>query len=341
MMSTMNMLICQEPKKLIWKQREIPIPGEGEALIKIKSVGICGTDIHAWGGNQPFFSYPRVLGHEICGEIVGLGKNIHQFRKGQQVAVIPYVACLQCPACQSGRTNCCEKISVIGVHQDGGFSEYLSVPADNLLDAEGIDPQAAALIEPFAISAHAVRRADIQPGDQVLVVGAGPIGLGAAAIAHADGAHVVVADTSTARREHVISRLGLPVVDPSADDFDTQIRAQFDGSLAQKVIDATGNQHAMNNTVNLIRHGGSIVFVGLFKGDLQFSDPEFHKKETTMMGSRNATPEDFAKVGRLMAEGQLTARMMLTHRFAFRELAEIYESDVINNRHLIKGVITF
>ncbi len=119
------------------------------------------------------------------------------------------------------------------------------------------------------------------------------------------------------------------------------MRAQFGGSLAQKVIDATGNQHAMNNTVNLIRHGGTVVFVGLFKGELQFSDPEFHKKETTMMGSRNATPEDFAKVGRLMAEGKITAGMMLTHRYPFATLAETYERDVINNRELIKGVITF
>ncbi|WP_350327252.1 zinc-binding alcohol dehydrogenase family protein [Pectobacterium aroidearum] len=340
-MSTMNTLICQEPKKLVWKKREIPIPGEGETLIKIKSVGICGTDIHAWGGNQPFFSYPRVLGHEICGEVVDTGKNVHQFKKGQQVAVIPYVACQQCPACKSGRTNCCEKISVIGVHQDGGFSEYLAVPATNVLLAEGIDPQAAALIEPYAISAHAVRRAKVLQGEQVLVVGAGPIGLGAAAIAKADGAHVVVADTSAARREHVIAHLNLSVVDPSAEDFEAQLRAEFSGSLAEKVIDATGNQHAMNNTINLIRHGGSIVFVGLFKGDLQFSDPDFHKKETTMMGSRNATPEDFAKVGRLMSEGKLTAEMMLTHRYPFSTLADIYEKDVINNRELIKGVITF
>ncbi|EPC0821699.1 zinc-binding alcohol dehydrogenase family protein [Escherichia albertii] len=319
-MSTMNVLICQKPKELVWKQREIPIPGDSEALIKIKSVGICGTDIHAWGGNQPFFNYPRVLGHEICGEIVGLGKNIHDLKNGQQVAVIPYVACQECPACKSGRTNCCEKISVIGVHQDGGFSEYLSVPVANILPADGIDPQAAALIEPFAISAHAVRRA---------------------AIAKADGAQVVVADTSPTRREHVATYLELPVLDPSAEDFDAQLRKQFGGSLAQKVIDATGNQHAMNNTVNLIRHGGTVVFVGLFKGELQFSDPEFHKKETTMMGSRNATPEDFAKVGRLMAEGKITAGMMLTHCYPFATLAETYERDVINNRELIKGVITF
>ena len=340
-MTTMNTLVCQEPKKLIWAQRNIPVPGANEALIKIKTVGICGTDIHAWGGNQPFFSYPRVLGHEICGEVVAVGENINTLHPGQQVAVIPYVACQQCPACLSGRTNCCEAISVIGVHQDGGFSEYLCVPVSNLLLAEGLDPEAAALIEPFAISAHAVRRAAVQPGDDVLVVGAGPIGLGAAAIAHADGARVVVADTSTARREHVAGFLGLPTVDPAAADFSERLRAQFDGALAKTVIDATGNQHAMNNSINLIRHGGSIVFVGLFKGELTFSDPEFHKKETTLMGSRNATGEDFAKVGRLMAEGKLNARMMLTHRYAFRDLAEIYEPGVINNRRLIKGVIAF
>ena len=340
-MTTMNVLVCQEPKVMIWEKREIPKPGDDEALIKLKTVGICGTDIHAWGGNQPFFSYPRVLGHEICGEIVGLGKNINHVHNGQQVVVIPYVSCRKCPACRSGRTNCCENISVIGVHQDGGFSEFLSVPANSLLVTDGIDPQAAALIEPYAISAHAVRRAAILPGEQVLVVGAGPIGLGAAAIAKADGAQVVVADTSAARRAHVDTFLGLTTLDPSAADFDASLRAAFGGSLAQKVIDATGNPQAMNNTVNLIRHGGSITFVGLFKGNLQFSDPEFHKKETTMMGSRNATEEDFAKVGRLMAEGKITAQMMLTHRYEFHALAEIYEQQVINNRELIKGVIHF
>ncbi|HKN03018.1 MAG TPA: zinc-binding alcohol dehydrogenase family protein [Buttiauxella sp.] len=340
-MTLMKSLVCLEPKKMEYQERENPIPGDNEALLKIKSVGICGTDIHAWSGNQPFFSYPRVLGHEICGKVISLGSKVKHLYCGQLVAVIPYVSCEKCPACQNGRSNCCENISVIGVHQDGGFSEYLSVPVSNLLPVDGITQDAAALIEPFAISAHAVRRADIHSGNEVLVVGAGPIGLGAAAIAKADGAKVIVADTSAERRAHVEQNLGLETIDPSREDFESQLRGKFNGSLAQKLIDATGNQHAMNNTVNLIRHGGSIVFVGLFKGDLQFSDPEFHKKETTMMGSRNATPEDFEKVGRLMAQGKLTANMMLTHRYHFDSLAETFESDVINNRQLIKGVIQF
>lgn len=337
----MKALVCLEPTKFVYQQRDIPTPKADEALLKIKAVGICGTDIHAWAGKQPFFNYPRVLGHEICGEVVALGAEVSQLRVGERVAVMPYLSCGHCGACQSDRGNCCENISVVGVHQDGGFSEYLTLPASSLLSVDDVDPVDAALIEPFAISAHAIRRAGLQPGAHVLVSGAGPIGLGVAAIAKADGAKVVVADTSAPRRAHVERELGVTALDPSDAGFEAALRDQFDGMLASTVIDATGNQQAMNNSVNLIRHGGKIVFVGLFKGDLSFSDPEFHKKETTMMGSRNATAEDFAKVGRLMAAGTLAARMMLTHRFAFDGLAERYESEVVNNRELLKGVIEF
>ncbi|AHG21721.1 galactonate oxidoreductase [Chania multitudinisentens RB-25] len=340
-MATMSTLVCQEPTKLVYQQRALPQPAPHEAVLKVITVGICGTDIHAWSGQQPFFSYPRVLGHEICGEIVSVGSSVNGLHIGQRVAVIPYVSCQHCSACHSGRPNCCENISVIGVHQDGGFSEYLSVPVSNLLAVDDVEPEAAALIEPFSISAHALRRAAVVQGDHLLVVGAGPIGLGVAAIAKADGAKVVVADTSAQRRAHVEQVLGLATLNPADSGFEAALRAQFDGMLAEKIIDATGNQRAMNQSVNLIRHGGSITFVGLFKGDLQFSDPEFHKKETTMMGSRNATKEDFVKVGQLMATGKITAKMMLSHQFDFATLAEKYEADVINNKQLIKGVIRF
>ena len=340
-MKTMKVLVLDQPTKLIYQQRPTPFPAPAEAVIKIITVGICGTDIHAWSGQQPFFSYPRVLGHEICGEIISLGNQATGWRIGQRVTVMPYLSCHHCGACLSGKTNCCENISVIGVHQDGGFSEFLSVPVSNLLAVDDVAPEAAALIEPFAISAHAVRRAAIAPDDPLLVVGAGPIGLGVAAIAKADGAQVVVADTSAERRRHVERVLELPALNPLDDQFEARLRGQFGGMLAAKVIDATGSAQAMNHAVNLIRHGGSIVFVGLFKGDLQFSDPEFHKKETTLMGSRNATEEDFVKVGRLMATGAITAQMMLTHHFDFDSLAEDYEAQVINNKQLIKGLIRF
>lgn len=338
----MKTLICEKPYELKYKERSRPTPNAGEALVKILSVGICGTDIHAYTGNQPFFTYPRVLGHELCGTIEELGVSCGEdFVVGDKIALIPYVACEECPSCLSGKTNCCENISVIGVHRDGGFSEFLTVPVKNILKVNDIDSNTAALIEPFAISAHAVRRANLSHREQVLVVGAGPIGLGAAAIAAADGAQVIVADTQAARREHVQKHLGLETLDPSSPDFEQNLRSAFDGSLAATVIDATGNARAMNSAVNHIRHGGKIVFVGLFKGNLEISDPDFHKKETTLMGSRNATKEDFSKVQRLMSEGKLSSKMMLTHAFSFNTIGDSYEKDVINNKELLKGVIEF
>lgn len=340
-MTTMQTLVIAEPKKMVWTTREQPAPAAGEALIKLIAAGICGTDIHAWAGNQPFFSYPRVLGHELCGEVVALGAGAQGIKPGQRVALIPYLSCLRCDACQSGKTNCCENISVIGVHQDGGFCDFLAVPVSNLLRVDDVAPEAAALIEPFAISAHAVRRAQVTTNEHVLVVGAGPIGLGVAAIAAAEGANVVVADTSEFRRAHVAQELGLAALDPARDDFYDALRAQFNGRLALKVIDATGSPAAMNNAVNLMRHGGTVVYVGLHKGDLTIPDSEFHKKETTLLGSRNATREDFDRVRDLMASGKLRAEMMLNAHFAFSTLAEDFEPQVINNRELIKGVIHF
>ncbi|KTR88347.1 MULTISPECIES: zinc-binding alcohol dehydrogenase family protein [Pantoea] len=340
-MTNMKTLVVAEPRSMVWQQRSVPTPAAHEVLIKPIAAGICGTDIHAWAGNQPFFSYPRVLGHELCGEVVALGAAAQGFQPGQRVALIPYVACQRCDACLSGKTNCCEQISVIGVHQDGGFCEFLSVPDTNLLAVDDVAPEAAALIEPFAISAHAVRRAALVADEQVLVVGAGPIGLGVAAIAAAAGAQVVVADTSAQRRAHVAQQLQLATIDPLAADFTAALRAEFGGRLAAKVIDATGSPAAMNSAVQLIRHGGTIVFVGLHKGDLVIPDTEFHKKETTLLGSRNATREDFDKVRALMASGQLRADMMLNRHYDFSTLAETFEPGVINNPELIKGVIHF
>ncbi|MFU2134070.1 zinc-binding alcohol dehydrogenase family protein [Gallibacterium anatis] len=334
----MKALVCNKPFEFSYKQLSTPTIKEDQVLLKVAAVGICGTDIHAFGGNQPFFSYPRILGHEASGIIADIGSKVSQWKVGQRVALIPYVSCGECDACRSGRTNCCEKISVIGVHEDGAFSEYLAAPARNILAIDDqVDDITAALIEPFAISAHAVRRAEIKAGDDVLIVGAGPIGLGAAAIAAADGANVAIADTSAERREHIKTQLKLPAFNP----IDEKVENFFNGKLPLIVIDATGNQKAMNNDVNLIRHGGRIVFVGLFKGDFSIHDPDFHKKETTLLGSRNATPEDFEKVQSLMAQGKLSASMMLTHTFKFDQLAEVFEEQVVNNKALIKSIVTY
>lgn len=338
----MKTLVCTEPKNLEYVTRVKPEPKSNEVVLKVKAVGICGTDIHAWAGVQPFFEYPRVLGHEIFGVIDSVGSNVTNLQKDQRAIVMPYVSCGKCDACLNGKTNCCENISVIGVHQDGGFSEFLTVPADNILPVDdNVSADAAAFIEPFSISAHAVRRANIKPGHNVLVVGSGPIGLGAAAVAKANGGNVVVADISKERQAFIEDKLELKTVNPMDDNFEESLRNAFGGRLPLKVLDATGNMHSMNNAVNLISHGGDIVFIGLHKGDVTFKDTEFHKKETTMMGSRNATKEDFQHVINLMSQGILSYKLMLTHKFKFDTLANVYEEEVVNNKNLFKGIIEF
>ena len=310
----MKTLICHRPGDIQYIRRDIPALKENEALLKIKAVGICGTDIHAFAGRQPFFSYPRVLGHEICGEVVSFGNACTTLKTGQRYSVIPCIPCRQCAACREGKTNCCEQVSLYGVHQDGGFSEYLAVREQNLVEVpEQLNDSSAALIECFAIGAHAVRRAEVASGQNVLVIGAGPIGLATAAIARAAGANVVVADIDARRRQHVGDKLGLATIDPTAADFIDQLRQQFSGELACTVLDATGNKGSMSQAVNLIRHGGKIVFIGLYIGELVMDDPTFHKKETTLLSSRNATREDFDRVIALMRAG----RFLGTNPIAF------------------------
>src|SRR5271156_24170 len=152
-------------------------PQAGEVLVRVLAVGICGTDLHAFEGTQPFFSYPRILGHELAGELEEFD-DAPGFEKGEKVSFIPYFNCGICIACRIGKTNCCTHMQVCGVHLDGGMVEYLSVPSSSLLHSQGLSLDELALIEPLAIGAHGVRRAAIQSGEYVLVIGAGPIGLG-------------------------------------------------------------------------------------------------------------------------------------------------------------------
>ncbi|EGU57656.1 hypothetical protein VINI7043_07580 [Vibrio nigripulchritudo ATCC 27043] len=338
----MKTLICNAPHDMEYIERDKPTYQPNEALIKLKAAGICGTDIHAYTGNQPFFSYPRVLGHELCGVVEECGESCSDIRIGDRVSVIPCVACGDCVACAEGKTNCCENVSLYGVHQDGGFCEYLAVLESNLVKVNSnLSDSTVALTECFAIGAHAVRRGQVADGENVLVIGAGPIGIGAAAIAKARGANVVVADVNPSRQAHVESTLNVKAVNPLSDSFEADLRAQFSGELADTLMDATGNKASMTNAVNFIRHGGKMVFIGLYIGDLQIDDPTFHKKETTLISSRNATREDFETVLAFFESGALSEDMMVNQEFDFHTFGEDYASVVASNQTLIKGVVKY
>ena len=160
--------------------------------MRIRRIGICGTDLHAYQGNQPFITYPRIFGHELAGEIDSIEDNPYDLKPGDPVVMVPYLECGKCIACRMGKTNCCTQLKVLGVHSDGGMRQWMLVPSDHLIKAESLDLDQVALVECMAIGAHAVRRAEIQPNEYVLIIGAGPIGLGTMQFAKADGAKVIV-----------------------------------------------------------------------------------------------------------------------------------------------------
>ncbi len=203
----MRAVMCVEPQALELVDRPKPTRAETEVLIRIRRVGLCGTDYHIYSGNQPSLTYPRVMGHQLAGEVVEADAG-SPFRNGQRVTINPYLACGKCIACRRGKPNCCARIAVLGVHMDGGMQDVITVPESSVIDAAGLTREQAAMVEFLAIGAHAVSRAQLQPGDQILVAGAGPIGIAVALFARCDGARVTIIDTRAARLRHARERLG-------------------------------------------------------------------------------------------------------------------------------------
>src|SRR5436190_6359314 len=295
-MMAMKTLVCIRPGLLEYNSSERPQLKKNHAIIKIKRIGICGTDLHAFEGTQPFFSYPRILGHELAGELVEFD-NAPGFKIGETVSFIPYLNCGNCIACRTGKPNCCVNLKVCGVHLDGGMVEYLSVPSSLLLHSEGLSFDELALVEPLAIGAHGVRRAAIVPGEFVLVMGAGPIGLGVMEFAQIAGGKVIALDINKERLRFCKNKLHVAhAINASTDDIIGKLMEVTNNDMPTVVIDATGNLKAINNAFNYMAHGARYILIGLQKENISFSHPEFHKREATLMSSRNATRQDFEQV---------------------------------------------
>ncbi|MBO3269090.1 zinc-binding alcohol dehydrogenase family protein [Hymenobacter defluvii] len=335
----MNTLICSAPTQLAYEHRPAPTLRPGEALLRIRRIGICGTDLHAFEGTQPFFSYPRVLGHELAGEVVDTG-DATDFQVGEAVTFIPYFGCGTCIACRRGLPNCCVQMQVCGVHLDGGMTELLGVPAAALVHGNSLTFDELALVEPLAIGAHGVRRAGVQPGEFVLVVGAGPIGLGVMEFARIAGAHVIALDLNEQRLSFCRSALGVThTINAGNADVAEQLRHITYGDMPTVVIDATGSQRAINNAFQYLAHGGRFVLVGLQKGDISFSHPEFHKREATLMSSRNATRADFEHVLHAMHQGLVQPTTYITHRVPFGQAKDVFASWLDPATGVIKAMI--
>lgn len=334
----MKSIVCDTPGTLRMEQRPVPVPAAGDVLVRIRRIGICGTDMHIFRGTQPFLSYPRVMGHELSGHVVSAPEG-STLAAGDQVYIMPYLSCGDCIACRNGKTNCCTNIQVLGVHRDGGMTEFLALPQRFVFKTEGISLDDAAMIEFLAIGAHAVTRGAVSPGKNVLVVGAGPIGMAVMLFAKLKGASVTVLDGRADRLQFCRDALGVTrTVELGATDKD-ELAALTNGEFFDVVFDATGNIAAMERGLEFVAHGGTYVLVSIVRDRLSFSDPEFHKRETSLLGSRNATAEDFEEVVRAMKAGLVPTGLLNTHRTTLDEFTNVLPLWMEPSSGVIKAIV--
>jgi alcohol dehydrogenase len=321
---------------------EPPAPGPGEVLVRVHRIGICGTDYSGYLGKMPFFSYPRIPGHELGVEVVSIGAGVANVKPGDRCSVEPYMNCQSCFACRQGRGNCCETLKVLGVMMDGGMCELLIIPARKLHPSAKLTFEQLALVETLGIGCHAVNRGNPKPGETVLVVGAGPIGLAVTEFAKLSGARTIVLDLVESRLHFVRKKMGIQdVVLAKGDAGDLEkLKELTDGTLAQVVIDATGSNKSMSNALNFVSFTGRLVYVGITQQEVAFPHaPVLHRRELTLLASRNALPPDFTRIICLIEEGSLDTRPWITHHATFDDLIEVFPRWLKAETGVIKAVV--
>lgn len=334
----MKAIVCEKPGTLALAERPEPQLRAGEILIRMRRVGVCGTDMHIFAGKHPYLEYPRIMGHELSGKVEATLPG-SAFEVGEQVTINPYIACGACIACRRGKPNCCTAIEVLGVHRDGGLCELLALPERNVYRAEGISIDQAAMLEFLAIGAHAVRRARLEPGTRALVVGAGPVGIGAMLLARLQGVSVTALDLRAERLWFCRDRLGIDAVVTPDNDLLDSLKQLTNGDFYDTVFDATGNASSIMQGFNYVAHGGTYVLISVVKDTISFSDPEFHKREMSLLGSRNATAEDFEHVLENVRNGNIPTGLLLTHRAGLEELVDRFVEWGQPDREVIKAVV--
>jgi alcohol dehydrogenase len=336
----MKALSLDAPRQ--WKRvdlQEPSAPAAGEALVRVHNVGICGTDLSGYLGKMPFFSYPRIPGHELGVEVVAVGPDVTNVRPGDRCAVEPYINCQQCYACRRGHTNCCEKHQTLGVHCDGGLRPRFLVPARKLHISRTLSFEQLALVETLAIGCHAVDRSGLQSHESCLIIGAGPIGLATLEFVKLTGAKTIMLDMHEGRLEFCRRVMGVQHTLTPTETLEQDLRDLTDGHLPDVVIDATGNCHSMASAFGLITHAGRLVFVGITTEEVKFRHPVFHKPEGTLLCSRNALSADFTRIVGLIEEGKIDTGPWITHRASFDELIDVFPSYTRPETGVIKAIV--
>lgn len=338
----MKALSLREPRH--FEQIEIAeaaAPGPGEALVRVHRVGVCGTDISGYLGKMPFFSYPRIPGHELGVEVLAIGEGVSNVAPGDRCSVEPYMNDPGSFASRRGRPNCCERLRVLGVHTDGGLRPRFVLPARKLHRSTRLEWEQLALVETLAIGCHCIARAAPEVGENLLIIGAGPIGLSVLEFARLAQARIIMLDMNPQRLEfcrrvmHVEHTLEHKGEEPTI----AALREMTDGNLPTIVIDATGSAASMSSAFQYVAHTGKLVYVGITTDTIQFKHPLLHAREMTVMGSRNALPEDFSRIISLIEDGRIDTRPWITHRTAFDDLIGDFPSFTRPETGVIKAVV--
>ena len=311
----------------------------GQALLRVRSIGVCGTDLHGYMGRQPFFEYPRIIGHELGADVVSIAADVTNVSVGDRCSVRPYLTCGICIACRRGKSNCCTTLKCLGVHTDGGMRDFIALPANNLHVANDLTYDQLALVETLCIGGHAVDRAVVQPDEHVLVIGAGPIGLGVIEFLRQVTPNIIVMDVSISRLGFCAEHLGIQRTVVAGENALRQVESMTNGELPTAVFDATGNPGSMMSAFQYVSHGGRLVYVGLCQADITFSDPFLHRREITLLASRNAVAANFDKTIRLIKSGRIDTRPWITHNATFDTVVENFPTWLRPDSGTIKAMV--
>ena len=334
----MRAAIINSPFKMEVGTRETPTPGPNEVLVSVGAAGICAGDMYIYLGKNPYASYPQVAGHEIAGVVAAVGAGVTGLEVGAPVVVEPFIGCGSCYPCRVGKANCCANLRIIGVHQPGGYAEFLTAPAQNIHRVPpGLSLSFASFAEPVAISVQACRRGEVKAGEYVFILGCGPIGLALVEVAKARGAQVAATDISPDRLE-AAAQFGAEIV-PAGERLAQTVLDQTNGEGAAVVIEATGNPRAMEQTVELVAAGGRIVIVGLVKQGVGVTFPglDFTRKEMTVVGSR-ASVNCFPEALQLLANGSITYPRVATE-FSLWDAPSVFAKLAQDPGSVHKGVL--
>lgn len=336
----MRIVNIEEPGKIALKETEKPIPKKGEALLKVKYCGICGSDVATYTGNQPFTTYPRIPGHEFSAEIVEIEDNQYGLKAGMSVTANPYFNCGKCYSCRRGKVNCCEDNKTMGVQRDGSFAEYITMPIERIVDGKGLSPMTLALIEPFSIGYHAINRGNVKKGEKVLVMGAGPIGIFAMISAKLKGAEVYIADLLEDRLALAKEMGADGVINISTDELSKKVAEITEGDGMDVCVEAAGLPQTFLNCIDSACFGGKIILIGNGKRETTFNHSVLLKKELDVYGSRNSL-NDFKPLIDIVSSGRVNIDKMITNIFSLEKVTEAFDKLKSNDGSMAKVLVEF